>query len=107
MRLLSCTCSSCEIKSQGLRLSSCTTCMYACMTTLTCYVTSTYVCAYTGVPLDVLATEVGVDGGDVDAGVFCGFLLDLGNHWGCLRDVVGSTHLHVRREDGAIPTHSL
>lgn len=57
-------------------------------------------CAYTGVPLDILATEVRVDGGDVDAGVFGGFLLDLSNHWGCLGYVVGSTHL--RREDGAI-----
>ena len=54
----------------------------------------------TGVPLDILASKVRMDGGNVDAGVVAGFFLDLGNHWGCLRDVVGPAHL--RREEGAI-----
>lgn len=46
-------------------------------------------------PLDIIAGEVCMYGGHVDARVLQGLLLDLGYDGGCLRHVVGPANLHM------------
>ena len=49
-----------------------------------------------GLPLHIITAEVGVDGCHVDARVLGCLLLNVGNDWGSLGDIVGPANLEQK-----------